>query len=86
MNSRMLSYPVLISKYIVDPEYHMWFGVVFFVMGISGAIWLIVLAEIGSKELLPREKARGYAIRLIVTSLFLGLGLHFLLLSENFSL
>ena len=81
---RELSGRTSVSKYILDPEFHIWFGVAFFVLGLLAAVWLIVFTEISSKELLPREKAIGYAIRLIIVSLLLGIGLHFLFLSENF--
>ncbi|MFX0113471.1 MAG: hypothetical protein ACFFB3_02885 [Candidatus Hodarchaeota archaeon] len=74
-------YPTLISKYIVDPEFHIWIGAGFLGLGLLAIVWLIVFTEIGSKELLPREKAVGYAIRLILASLLLGIGLHFIILS-----
>ena len=72
----------LINKYIVDPEFHIWISVAFLSLGLLAVVWLIVFTEIGSKELLPREKAVGYAIRLILASVLLGIGLHFLILSE----
>ena len=79
-------FPTLISKYIIDPEFHIWISVGFLSLGLLAVIWLIVFTEAGSKELLPREKTVGYALRLILASLLLGIGLHFLILSGYFIL
>ncbi|MFQ5980891.1 MAG: hypothetical protein ACE5OZ_22360 [Candidatus Heimdallarchaeota archaeon] len=75
--------PSIIGKYIVDPEFHIWIGLSFFSLGLLAVVWLIVFTEVGSRDLLPRQKLKGYAIRLILASLLLGIGLHFLLLSDQ---
>lgn len=64
---------------LIPPELYLLISLGCFTVGTAASGWLIFFVET-SRELLIRERAIGVTIRLIIAAIFLGFGLHFLLL------
>lgn len=60
----------------VDDNLYYPFALIFSILGIFSAIWLVFFVET-SKERTIRERILGSTIRLIVMSIFLGLAIHY---------
>ncbi|MHA1214015.1 MAG: hypothetical protein ACTSR2_12490 [Candidatus Hodarchaeales archaeon] len=68
-------------KPLIGQDMYYPFALIFSILGILSTIWMIFFVET-SKDRTIRERIIGTMIRLVIMSVFVGLGIHFWLLFE----
>ena len=81
-NSLSAKLPTWYGIPFLEPGWYAPIGFVLLLLGLAGVVWLIIFVETSS-DLPKHKRLLGLVIRIFVMAFFLGISLHFLLLSES---